>query len=399
MNPTDGLKKLVTPQFLLVTVSTFAYFTAVGAQQPTLPRFVEGPLSGGSVAVGLTVGIFSLSAVLLRPLVGRVGDQKGRRPLLISGAAIVAVSIGGLAIADALPLLLLLRFVGGIGEAAYYVGAASAINDLAPDERRGEAFSYFSLALFGGLAVGPILGEAALDAASYDVVWMLAAASAGAASLVGWMFVETRPAGPAVASGRLIHPAAIVPGATLAAAIWSLAAFATFVPLYALELGMSGSRYVFATYSVVVFAVRSVGARLPDRLGHARSARIALVGVAAGMALMAAWATPTGLYVATIVYSIGHSLAFPALMSLTISETPPHERAAAVSTFTAFFDLSFGIGALSAGGVAAALGYRGSFAAAAVVALAGFVVLARRRWVHERAASTAIASEATAGSR
>ena len=46
--------------------------------------------------------------------------------------------------------------------------------DLAPEERRGEAVSYWSVALWGGLAFGPVLGEALLGDSNYDLVWYVA---------------------------------------------------------------------------------------------------------------------------------------------------------------------------------------------------------------------------------
>ena len=61
---------------------------------------------------------------------------------------------------------------GGLGEAAFFVGAATMITDLAPIERRGEAISYWSVAVYSGLAFGP-LGEVVLDAADYDAVWIV----------------------------------------------------------------------------------------------------------------------------------------------------------------------------------------------------------------------------------
>jgi predicted MFS family arabinose efflux permease len=58
-------------------------------------------------------------------------------------------------------------------------------------------------------------------------------------------------------------------------------------------------------------------------------------------------------------------------MTLAIRSAPPTERGAVVGTFTAFFDAAFGIGAIAAGTLADAVGYRGSFIGAAVVALFG----------------------------
>ena len=110
-------ERLVTPVFLLVTFATFAYFVAIGALIPTLPRFVAGPLGGGEAAVGLAVGSFSLTAVLLRPFAGRLGDRRGRRILMVIGAGMVGVSVLGYLAADSYVVLLALRLVTGTGEA------------------------------------------------------------------------------------------------------------------------------------------------------------------------------------------------------------------------------------------------------------------------------------------
>lgn len=372
--------RLVTGQFMLVMLSNFAYFLAVGATLPAVPRFVEGPLGGGSFQVGLTVGAFALAAVLLRPFTGRIGDRRGRRILIMGGGGLAAASLVGYALVDSLWALLLLRLATGAGEAMFYVGTASVINDLAPDERRGEALSYFSLSLFAGIGLGPILGEIVLEAVSFDAAWLVAAAASALAALVGVIIVETRPdSGGDGQMGQLLHRAALIPGGVMAASIWGLAMFTTFVPLYSLVIGMSGSRFLFALHSGVVFLIRLFGATLPDRLGGQTAARGALACSVAGFIVMAWWQEPVGLIAGTIVWSVGHSLAFPALMTMAINAAPASERAGVVGTFTAFFDMSFGLGAVAAGWIVSLTGYAGGFLSASVAAGAGLLLLQSQR--------------------
>lgn len=368
--------RLVTPTFLLVMLSTLAYFTAVGAILPALPLYVEGPLGGNNAAVGVTIGAFGLTAVLLRPFAGRISDRNGRKILIVGGGILAGLSIAGYALSGGLATLIFWRLLTGIGEAFFYVGAASVINDLAPDERRGEALSYFSLALFGGLAIGPVLGEETLGAAGFEWVWIGAGASSVAAGVIGLFVPETRPEGAGDGGPmRILHRAAVLPGTVLATAIWALATFSSFIPLYVLTIGMSGSSLVFATNSAVIISIRLFGAKLPDKLGAKKAGTTALSLTAGGLLVIAAWPAPAGVFVGTVIYAIGHSLAFPALMTLAISRAPASERGAVVGTFTAFFDFSFGVGAASAGVIATALGYRGAFAAASMVALGGLVLL------------------------
>lgn len=379
--------QLVTAPFVLVVLSTFAYFLCVGMLLPTMPRFIEGPLGGTDIAVGLSGGVFSLAAVVLRPFAGRAGDRRGRRPLILYGSAIVAASVGATTLVESIPVLMIFRLTAGVGEAFFFVGAAAAVNDLAPEERRGEAVSLFSLSLYGGLSFGPILGESILDGSHFAAVWWIAAALAATATILGVRVRDARPDRGDGPPARLLHPAAVLPGLVLFSAVWGFAAFSSFVTLYAIDdLGMSGARFVFFTYSFTVLLIRLFGARIPDILGSRRAATIATSTVGAGMLVIAIWQEPAGLYLGSFIFGIGQAFAFPALMTLAVRGAPAHERGAVVGTYSAFVDLAFGAGALSLGPVAHSLGYPATFAVSGVIALAGLVLL--RAKVRETAGPT-----------
>jgi MFS family permease len=369
--------RLVTPAFVLVGISTLAYFTADGLLLPGVPLYVEGPLGGGDVAVGVSVGAFSATALLLRPWAGRLGDRRGRRPLMLIGATLFGLSVVGYVIARSVPSLVAFRLLTGTGEAFFFTGAASVINDLAPDERRGEAVSFFSLALYVGIGIGPIFGELTIESLGFPATWLLAAGLAFLATALALGVPETRPAGPVdePRSTRLIHRGALLPGTVLLTSVLGQAGFFAFLPLYALTVGLGGSRFVFLMYSAIVVAIRLFGARIPDVLGAGRCARASLLCSAAGLAIAGLWREPAGLIVGTVVLAVGSSLAFPALMVLALRGTSPLERGAVLGTFTAFVDLAFGVGPAGLGFVAAAAGYGGVFLAASSMALAGYVLL------------------------
>jgi MFS family permease len=126
---------------------------------------------------------------------------------------------------------------------------------------------------------------------------------------------------------------------------------------------------------VIVLIVRIAGAKLPDRLGSRRAGTLALAGGAGGMAIMAAWSSIAGLFVATAVFAAGMSLLYPAILLLALNRAPDTERASVVGTVSSFFDLSQGVGALALGGVAELGGYRSAFGVAGAVAIVGLVVL------------------------
>ena len=372
----DG--RLLTPRFALVVAVGLAYFFSLGMLLPVVPLFVEDELGGGSVAVGVAVGAFSVGAVLLRPFAGRIGDRMGRRILIVGGALTVGVAVALYPLADSVAVLLPARVLGGIGEAAFFVGAGTMVTDLAPEARRGEAISYWSVAVYGGLAFGPALGEGLLDHDHYSRVWVVSAALAVFAGLLALATRETRrplPPGAESPHQPLLHRAALAPGTVLFLGMVPLAGFAGFIPLYVTDIGLEDSRGVFLLYGCMVLAVRIFGARVPDRIGALRAGTLATGGIAAGMVVLAAVPRPWGLYAGTAVLALGMSQLYPSMLMLALTGVPDTERGSAVGTTSSFFDLSQGVGAVLLGAVVALAGYRGSFVAAAAMALVGLVLL------------------------
>lgn len=357
----------------------FGYFLSLGIMNPVLPRYIAGPLDGSPLAVGFGVGSFTMVSLLLRPWSGRMGDRRGRKQGIVLGAFAHTIGALGMVIADTLPLVIAFRMLTGIAEAFLFVGASTAAQDLAPDDRRAEAASLFSVSLFSALAIGPWIGELLMDTYGFDTVWLAAAAVVGAGALIALSIPDTRTddvIAAADANPPLIHRAALRPGFPLACAIWSLAAFQSFVPLYATrDLGLDGARTVLLANALTILALRLFAGRLPDQLGHLRTARMALIFNPLGVAVMALWGSVPGLYVGTVLFAIGQAFAFPSLMTIAVNNAPPTERGSVMGTFTAFFDLSFGGGAIVLGAVANAVGYRGGFLTAMSVALVGTTTL------------------------
>jgi MFS family permease len=367
---------LLTPAFARIMLATFVYFIGLGMILPVLPLYVRGPLGGSDVHVGLVYGAFGVPAFFCNPIGGRLGDRYGRRLPILLGATLVTLAVLGYTVARSLPLLVLVRLLAGVGEAFYFVGVATAVNDLAGPRRRGEAVSLLTVSLFGGFAVGPIVGEAVLAGARFNAVWLAAAACPVLAIVMLLRMPETRPAGePAPAGRRLFHRAALVPGLVFAMGIWGQAGFAAFVPLYARQLGLGESRFVLATFSTIMLILRALGGRIPDLVGPGRVARASLVCSAVGLLMLSLWRSVPGLYIGTVVFTLGQALLFPSLVTFAVSGGPAAELGAMVGTMTAFIDLTFSLGPLSLGVVSTLFGYSGMFLAAGVVTVASLGIL------------------------
>jgi MFS family permease len=371
--------RLLTGDFVAVTVASLFFFLGAGVVIPVLPHFVTHGLGGGSLSVGVVVGAFSFSAVLTRPTAGRVGNRLGRRILMVAGALVAGASIACYGAAPSVATLAALRLITGFGEGLFFTGSATLVADLAVPERRGEALSYFSVAVYLGIGLGPAIGQSVAQAAGAPTAFVVAGSISGFGALISTRVPHGRlPTAEAAARLPLVHRKAIGPGAVLALGLMGFTAFQAYVPLYADQLHLGGSQYVFLVYAGVVLVVRVVGARVPDALGPTRTGTLATLSIAAGLAIIAASSARAGLYGGTVVFAVGMALQYPALMTLAVNRAAPAERSAVVGTFTAFFDLAQGAGGFILGGVAAAGGYQASFAGGAVFALLGLTLLRAR---------------------
>jgi len=371
--------RVVTRTFVLAMLTEFALCLSVGALLAVVPVYADDSLGVGSFGVALAVAAVSPMVLVAQPLAGRYADRNGRKILTVAGGFVAAVSVAAYVVANSLALLVALRLLTGAGEAMVLVGAATMITDIAPEHRRGEALSLFSLGLWGGLALGPLFGELVLGDDRFHAVWLLAAACCLAAALIGLLLPETAPARATEShpAPRLIHPAGIGPGIVLTFTVLGFAGLGTFGALYARDLGLDGAGSVFLVFAIVVVATRVVARRVPDRLGPKLTARIALTCIAAGLFLIGLWNVPAGLFLGTVVVGFGHALAFPSLMTLAVNSGPASERSSIVGTFSAFTELGFLAGALCLGAVASAVGYDGVFIVCAFGPLLGVAVLSR----------------------
>ena len=367
-------ERLFTPAFVMLTLSELAYFTAAGLIIGLTPFFVTGPLGSDEAGLGLAAAAFSITTLLLRPYAGRLSDRRGRRPLLVAGAAVVAVVILAHALTTSLVVLIGLRLLLGVGEAFFFVAGFAALADLAPRGRTGEALSYNSLALYLGIALGPIIGQVLLAVGGFNLAWAGGFALAMGAMLLALRLPETAERlDPDAPKPPLFHRAALGPGLALFTGVAAMSAYMLLVGPRAERIGLDGWSLTFLLFGGVVVVSRIVFARLPDRVPPMRLGALALGLSAVGLVIAAALPGVPALLAGSAVLAVGVAFMTPALFAATFTAVAPAERGAAAGTATLFIDLGFGGGPLLAGFVAAGAGIPAAFAVVALVAGIGAV--------------------------
>jgi predicted MFS family arabinose efflux permease len=364
--------RLITPAFIRLAVADLAYFTATGVAIYTLPLWVTGPVGSDKAGAGLAFGAFAVSALILRPVAGRLADTRGRRPLLVGGALLGALGMVGTAYADNLVLVVLLRLLLGVAEAAFFVAALAALADLAPASRMSEAISYNSLGLYLGLAFGPPLGELLVISAGFTAAWYGAAALSVVAAVIaaGIKNVRSRSA-PTAGHSRLIHWKAVPPALGFFASVVAMGVFFAFGALQADAVGLMPASAPLFVYGLVVVAGRLSLARVLDRFPALLLGAIALAIIAGGLVIIALWTRPMGMILGAAIFALGVTISTPAFFSAIFATARPGERGAASGTASVFLDLGIALGPMVLGLAAQAGGIPFAFGIAAVVVLGG----------------------------
>jgi MFS family permease len=369
--------------FAGIFVVTMLGLISVGATLPVLPRYVKGPIGAGDLAVGVVTGAFAVTGLACRPLAGNLADLRGRKLVVIAGAISTAIAgllyfvpagVGGLIVA---------RLFLGAGEGMVYTAGSAWVVDLAPPDRRGRIIGLYGLAIWGGLALGPPIGELILHATSFDGVWAFAAGAPLLGAVIALRIPESYEAHPIADRRRrtLIAREALRPGLGLSLGIVGYATVAAFIVLHLDQRDIGHGAAVFTVFAASVVAMRVLGGWLPDRYGSIPCAISAACAEAGGLVVIAFSQSLAAALFGAIAMGAGFSLLFPSLALVVINRVPEERRGAAMGTFTAFFDLGIGIGSPIAGAAAALGGYEAAFLVAAAFALGTVLVALSLRTV------------------
>ena len=302
-----------------------------GIVVPILGRYAER-FGANGFQVGLLFASFSLAQMVFAPVLGRVSDRVGRKPVIIFSLVGTAIGCFVTGAAGALWVLFLGRIIDGASGASVAV-AQGAIADIAPPERRAQLLGMLGAAFGVGFVVGPALGGlAALGGphVPFYVAGTIAAVNAVAAVI---RLPETRPEAREERPARGSR-AALTPDLRRYAAVGLLSTLgfagfeATFslwgAETFSLTEGSTALVFLFVGALLVLVQGMLIG-RLTASFGSRRLLRAGLAVVAAGMFTLASTSTWPVLFVALTFIAFGQGVAVPSGTAL-VTEAAPVER-------------------------------------------------------------------------
>jgi DHA1 family tetracycline resistance protein-like MFS transporter len=381
---------------LLIVLIDLLGFTLV---MPLLPPFAE-QYGFSKAQIGLLLAAYPMCQLVAGPILGRLSDRYGRRPVLAVSQAGTALSFVILGLSQDYTIMLLARMLDGASGGNILV-AQAYVADVTRPEDRAKGLGMIGAAFGLGFVLGPVLGGLLLSLPVADP-WRLRSPFLVAAVLssLAWILVllrlpessspETRKHAR-VLSWRGLIDAVTLPSVGLLVAIGALnvLAFAALEGTFSLYLQermgwkTSHAAYAFGFLGLVSAVVQGgLIRRWVPKYGEVRLIITGLGALSVGLAGLALIRTTPGLVAAMLIVGLGQGMAGPSISGLLSRITPASEQGAIFGTLSSAQTLARMVNYLLANWLLGRLGPASPFWEGAGVALLALLlslaVIARR---------------------
>lgn len=310
----------------LLSASVWVAMIGMGIVWPLVPVYARD-LGASGLQVGLVISAFSLARSLFNPLIGRVSDLRGRKPIISLGLLLYAIVSVFYVLAGRVESLILVRFFHGFTSVMVIPVAMALAGDIAPKDRLGLYMGTLNMAIMLGLGVGPILGglireSFGMNAAFFAMGGLTLLTCAGVRA-----FLPGDPRGGRYQMSAYVAPMGTILKERVVRGIFLLRLITaagqgcvyTFLPLLALGIHLSSSQVglILGVNIVLIAFLQRFCGGLADRLNpvYQMGVGILLSGLAVlGMPLAEDFHR---LLVLNILMGIGSGFAMPAGLVLS----------------------------------------------------------------------------------
>ena len=150
-------EKFFTAPLIIIFVTVFVDLVGFGMVIPILPYYANtAPYNATPFQVGVLLAVYSLMQFFFSPVLGRLSDRYGRRPILLISILGSAVGYFVIGLANTLLLVFIGRIIGGI-TGANISTAQAYIADITSIENRAKGMGLFGAAFGFGFVFGPAM--------------------------------------------------------------------------------------------------------------------------------------------------------------------------------------------------------------------------------------------------
>jgi len=359
----------------LCLVGFFARLSYALARTPVLPLFAYY-LGAGPEAIGLVVGISTVTGIFFKMPAGVLADVIGKTRTLFLGLAFFALAPFAYLFVTSYSGLVAVRFFHGFATAIYGPVAMAVVADLAPD-RRAEMLSWFSTVTIMGNLLGPPLGGFLLtrlaadgqpQLAYFQIVYGVVAALGLLSFLLSFSILASQPELQPLQDGRtlaavwskfhqgvrelLLNPKILVTSNMEGVQNLALGALEAFLPIYAVTLcGFSAFQagLLWGVQMVTTLLAKPLMGGVSDRRGRRPLIFWGMFACALPLALIPWFRQYSVLLVLAAVFGLGEAVVTSSAAALVADLCRREHLGAAMGTFGTIFDVGHALGPLSAG--------------------------------------------------
>ena len=374
-------QKILSRDFILSFFAQFAFSCVFCILIPAIPIYLSH-FEAKEAEIGFTVGIFSVSSLVLRPFVGRALLRIPEKKFMIAGTAIYVLSCLAYIVAPPFWPLLIVRVFHGIGLALFSTASFTLIANITPESHRGQFISYFYLSNNLSFALGPFFGMLLINHFSF-VVLFLACMGMSLCSFFIVMKLGKNGAAPSQNEplraqpflSREALPSSII--AFMLNIIWG--SLSAFFPLYALKHGVSNPGIFFIFLAITLILGRSLGGRVLDLYDRKKIIMPCLFVIIVSIVILPFSSSLTMFILAAIILGAGWAFLYPSLM-IYVMEKAGTAQGPAMATFTALGDLGTGVGPMIMGIILEWTSYPVMFLCLILVGVTNFVYFHYAIW-------------------
>ena len=141
----------------LIFLAVFIDLLGFGILIPILPAFAEKILGMDETAIGIVIAVYSLVQFFFNPILGKISDKHGRKPVIVVCLLINALGYVIFAFTNSFLMLMVSRIVAGVGGSSIAV-AQAFIADVTTKETRSKGMGIIGAAFGLGFVFGPLIG-------------------------------------------------------------------------------------------------------------------------------------------------------------------------------------------------------------------------------------------------
>jgi MFS family permease len=348
----------------------FAFSFVINILVPTLPIYLSN-LGAKEVEIGVLIGSFFVSALVLRPFVGKSLTKIAEKRFLICGSILFALTSVAYIAAPPFWPFLIVRILQGIGFALFHTAAYTFVARITSEAHRGQSLSYFVLAFNVACAAGPPLGIVLVNHFSYTVLFLVCAGLSLCSLFLGCMLRKPYVASSqllSVGAGSIFSRKSLPPSIVNSLTYLAWGSLTTFFPLCAVQRGVANPGLFFSTFAVTLIVGRIFGARVMDLYSKERLVLPCLILCTIAMVVLAFSETLLMFMLAAIILGVGFTFLMPSLLVIAIDRAQPHPGLG-MGTFTAVGDLAMVLGPILMGMVIHGTSYTTMFLCLALIEL------------------------------